>query len=166
MIILKLCLGLAERKTSLGAIGRISPGFNAISNQNYVQKPSNSQHLNYLHLDKTEPLGLQNIRLQPAARHQCRGTGGGGEGTEAFHILRVWYTWLDKVCNFIIFLLTPHLGHCVAGRASVALFSLKRDLVPLNFLISFSEKTPFVQIHNLYKCTSYPYTQFVQKGLK
>ena len=86
---LKLCLGLAERKTSLGAIGRISPGFNAISNQNYVQKPSNSQHLNYLHLDKTEPLGLQNIRLQPAARHQCRGTGGGGEGTEAFHILRV-----------------------------------------------------------------------------
>jgi len=80
---------LAERETSLGAIGRISPGFNAISNQNNVHEPSNSQYLNYLHLDKTEPTGLQNIRLQPAATHQGRGTGGGGEGTEAFHILRV-----------------------------------------------------------------------------
>ena len=88
-VTLKPCLGLAERKTSLGAIGRISPGFNAISNQNNVHEPSNSQHLNYPHLDKTEPPGLQNIRLQAAATHQCRGTGGGGEGTEAFHILRI-----------------------------------------------------------------------------
>ena len=38
MITLKPCLGLAERKTSLGAIGWISPGFNAISNKNNVQQ--------------------------------------------------------------------------------------------------------------------------------
>ena len=59
-----------------------------------------------------------------------------------------------KVSGFFIFLIIPQLGHCVAGRSSVALFSLKKYQVPLNFLISFSGETPLVQIHHLYKKVS------------
>ena len=67
-----------------------------------------------------------------------------------FAIIKMTYL-MSKSEAFFRFLIILHLGHCVAGRSSVTLYSLKKYQVPPNFLISFSGKKNHVQIHNFYK---------------
>ena len=147
MINLKFCLGLAERKTSLGAIGRISPGFDAISNQNYVQKSPtvsismisiltrlNHQVFRISDLSRLPDINVEGRaveekeqRLSISCEFDILGW------TRSFAIVKMIYLMFKSVCSFFIFLIIPHQGHCVAGRSSVAIYSLKRDQVPLNF---------------------------------